>query len=150
MNRHRIRISLIASGVIKEAIMRNWLRNLTYASVIVASLAATLHYLNRPTLAEITGSLPPGVVAAEDGRILMNNSKVYQLGGLGYVEETYVSPIPIPASQVAYFGGLWLIDTDGNGWQWNGSWDNRGPVPEGNPIPVHPSTWGEVKVTAGR
>jgi hypothetical protein len=53
---------------------------------------------------------------------------------------------PVPASSlVSYNSGTTAITDQGEGWgKVNGSWADLGPVPGISPI--HPTTWGQLKV----
>lgn len=123
--------------------MKNLLRKLAYATVVIGALAVTIR-----AAAGTSGGT--AAVAAEDYRVLMADGKIFVMSHTGWTEENNVSPIPIPASQVAYFGGLSLIATNGDGWVWDAPWVNIGPPPGGAPIAVQPTTWGVIKATIPR
>ena len=123
--------------------MKNLLRNLAYASVIIAATTVTIHELSKPVSASILGC----VVSATYAVVLTSDGKMIELDYPHGWSDIGYPPIPISPSQVAYvLRPQAFVDTNGNGWMYSGSqWVNIGPPPCDMPINVEPTTWSGVK-----
>lgn len=129
--------------------MKNVLRNLAYFSIVMASLTVILSHIDRPAAASSSAAQQAGrVVANVDFVFLTDDGQSYSMGGspTGWDAAHPFPQLPIPANQIAFYGGRAFVDVNGNGWALdnNNHYVNYGPPP-GGATAVSPQTWSQIK-----
>lgn len=132
--------------------MQNWLRNLTYAAVLLWALTGLIGNLGRNASASPSLSVTGCVVdAAGQSIYLCSDGNFYVLNKDGWylLDNAATGPLPLPSNEIAFASRQTFVDVRGHGWAVNyttNQWVEVGPPPcAPAPIPVKRSTWSDIK-----
>jgi len=128
-----------------------------YLAAGVFLLAAAYHLGARDaaaTYVDHTAGTGPVIAASYSGSLLRSDGQAwyYRTTTHEWVPIDWQSPLPVPLSELAFWGEIWFVTREGEFWQMDTSlpgppypWVSRGRIPSPEPIGATQKSWAGVK-----